>query len=114
MRSTGPIVGRSVAVMSAPILQFGSSYHGQPSRLLPVSKTPTSPPRFQLSLGARPASTGCSVCHPEITQEESTTMAKVGRFITDHAGTFCQIKLDSGEKVLVGHVGRGFNDGSIS
>jgi len=41
-------------------------------------------------------------------------MARVGRFITDHAGTFCQIKLDSGEKVLVGHVGRGFNDGSIS
>jgi hypothetical protein len=41
-------------------------------------------------------------------------MAKVGRFITDHAGTFCRVKLDSGEKVLVGHVGRGFNDGSIS
>lgn len=41
-------------------------------------------------------------------------MAKVGRFVTDHAGTFCQITLDSREKILVGHVGRGFNDGSIT
>jgi hypothetical protein len=41
-------------------------------------------------------------------------MAKVGRFVTDHAGMFCQIKLDSRERILVGHVGRGFSDGSIT
>ena len=41
-------------------------------------------------------------------------MTKVGRLVTDHAGMFCQIKLDSRERILVGHVGRGFNDGSIT
>jgi hypothetical protein len=32
------------------------------------------------------------------------TMGKVGRFVTDpKAGAFCQITLDSGEKILVSH-----------
>jgi hypothetical protein len=42
-------------------------------------------------------------------------MAKVGRFVTDpKAGAFCQITLDSREKILVGHEGRGFNDGRVT
>jgi hypothetical protein len=41
-------------------------------------------------------------------------MAKVGRFVTDRAGAFCQITLDSGEKILVGHEGRGVNDGRVT
>ena len=41
-------------------------------------------------------------------------MTKVGRFVTDRAGAFCQITLDSGEKILVGHEGRGFNDGRVT
>jgi hypothetical protein len=31
-------------------------------------------------------------------------MAKVGRFVTDpKAGAYCQITLDSGEKIIVNH-----------
>jgi len=41
-------------------------------------------------------------------------MAKVGRFVTDRAGAFCQISLDSGEKILVDHEGRRFNDGRVT
>ena len=41
-------------------------------------------------------------------------MAKVGRFITDRAGAFCQINLDSREKILVGREGHGFNDGRVT
>jgi len=42
-------------------------------------------------------------------------MAKVGRFITDpKAGAYCQITLDSGEKILVHHEGSGFKDGRIT
>lgn len=42
-------------------------------------------------------------------------MAKVGRFVTDpKAGAYCRIILDSGEKILVGHEGRGFNDGRVT
>jgi hypothetical protein len=37
------------------------------------------------------------------------TMGKVGRFVTDpKAGAFCQITLDSGEKILVSHDKGGF------
>jgi len=39
-------------------------------------------------------------------------MGKVGRFVTDpKAGAFCQIALDSGEKVLVSHDKGGFKGG---
>jgi hypothetical protein len=32
------------------------------------------------------------------------TMTKVGRFVTDpRAGAYCQVTLDSGEKILVNH-----------
>jgi len=42
-------------------------------------------------------------------------MAKVGRFITDpKAGSYCQITLDSGEKILVSHDRGGFAGGSVS
>jgi hypothetical protein len=41
-------------------------------------------------------------------------MAKVGRFVTDRAGAFCQITLDSRDKILVGHAGSGFNDGRVT
>ena len=42
-------------------------------------------------------------------------MGKVGRFVTDpKAGAFCQIALDSGEKVLVSHDKGGFKGGRLS
>ncbi len=42
-------------------------------------------------------------------------MAKVGRFITDpRAGSYCQITLDSGEKILVSHDKGGFAGGAIT
>lgn len=41
-------------------------------------------------------------------------MAKVGRFVTDpKAGSFCQITLDSDEKILVSHDKGGFGGGSV-
>jgi hypothetical protein len=43
------------------------------------------------------------------------TMGKIGRFVTDpKAGAFCQIALDSGEKVLVSHDKGGFKGGRLS
>ncbi len=42
-------------------------------------------------------------------------MAKVGRFVTDpKAGAYCQIGLDSGEKVLVNHDKGGFKGGRLT
>ena len=42
-------------------------------------------------------------------------MAKVGRFITDpKAGAYCQIDLDSGEKILVNHDKGGFKGGKVT
>lgn len=42
-------------------------------------------------------------------------MAKVGRFVTDpKAGAYCQITLDSGEKILVSHDKGGFKGGSVT
>ena len=42
-------------------------------------------------------------------------MAKVGRFVTDpKAGAYCQIVLDSGEKILVNHEKGGFKGGRLS
>jgi hypothetical protein len=42
-------------------------------------------------------------------------MAKVGRFVTDpKAGAYCQITLDSGEKILVNHGAGGFKGGSLT
>ena len=42
-------------------------------------------------------------------------MGKVGRFVTDpKAGAFCQIALDSGEKILVNHDKGGFKGGRLS
>jgi hypothetical protein len=42
-------------------------------------------------------------------------MGKVGRFVTDpKAGAYCQIVLDSGEKVLVSHDKGGFKGGHLS
>ena len=42
-------------------------------------------------------------------------MAKVGRFVTDpKAGAYCQITLDSGDKVLVSHDKGGFKGGQVS
>ena len=42
-------------------------------------------------------------------------MPKVGRFITDpRAGAYCQITLDSGEKVIVNHDKGGFKGGHLS
>jgi hypothetical protein len=42
-------------------------------------------------------------------------MAKVGRFVVDpKAGAYCQITLDSGEKILVNHDKGGFKGGSIT
>jgi hypothetical protein len=42
-------------------------------------------------------------------------MAKAGRFVTDpKAGGYCQITLDSGEKIIVNHEGSGFKDGRVT
>ena len=42
-------------------------------------------------------------------------MAKVGRFITDpKAGAYCQITLDSGEKIVVNHDKGGFKGGKLT
>ncbi len=42
-------------------------------------------------------------------------MSKVGRFVTDpKAGAYCQIALDSGEKILVNHDKGGFKGGHLS
>jgi len=42
-------------------------------------------------------------------------MAKVGRLLTDpKAGAYCQITLDSGEKIMVDHAGSGFDDGTVT
>lgn len=42
-------------------------------------------------------------------------MAKVGRFVVDpKAGAYCQLTLDSGEKILVSHDKGGFKGGSVT
>ena len=42
-------------------------------------------------------------------------MPKVGRFVTDpRAGAYCQITLDSGEKVIVNHDKGGFKGGLLT
>lgn len=42
-------------------------------------------------------------------------MAKVGRFIVDpKAGAYCQITLDSGEKLIVNHDKGGFKGGRLT
>jgi hypothetical protein len=42
-------------------------------------------------------------------------MAKVGRFVTDpKAGAYCEITLDSGEKIIVNHDKGGFKGGSLA
>jgi hypothetical protein len=42
-------------------------------------------------------------------------MAKVGRFVTDpKAGAYCQIALDTGEKILVNHDKGGFKGGIVT
>ena len=42
-------------------------------------------------------------------------MGKVGRFVVDpKAGSYCQVVLDSGEKVLVNHDKGGFKGGMLS
>lgn len=42
-------------------------------------------------------------------------MPKVGRFVTDpRAGAYCQITLDSGEKIIVNHEKGGFKGGLLS
>ena len=42
-------------------------------------------------------------------------MTKVGRFVTDpKAGAYCQITLDSGEKITVNHDKGGFKGGAVA
>ena len=42
-------------------------------------------------------------------------MAKVGRFVTDpKSGAYCQITLDSGDKILVNHDKGGFKGGHLT
>jgi len=42
-------------------------------------------------------------------------MAKVGRFVTDpRAGAYCDITLDSGEKIVVNHDKGGFKGGHVT
>jgi hypothetical protein len=42
-------------------------------------------------------------------------MAKVGRFVSDpKAGAYCQVTLDSGEKIVVNHDKGGFKGGRVA
>jgi hypothetical protein len=42
-------------------------------------------------------------------------MAKVGKYVTDpRAGAYCQITLESGEKIIVNHDKGGFNGGLLT
>jgi hypothetical protein len=42
-------------------------------------------------------------------------MGKVGRFVTDpKAGAYCQLTLDSGEKIIVNHDQGGFKGGHLT
>ena len=42
-------------------------------------------------------------------------MSKVGRFVTDpKAGSYCEITLDSGEKIIVNHDKGGFKAGRVT
>ena len=42
-------------------------------------------------------------------------MGKVGRFITDpKAGAYCQVTLDSGDKLIVNHARGGFKGGPLT
>ena len=42
-------------------------------------------------------------------------MAKVGRFVIDpRAGSYCQITLDSGEKIVINHDKGGFKGGHVT
>lgn len=42
-------------------------------------------------------------------------MPKVGRFVTDpRAGAYCQITLDSGERIIVNHEKGGFKGGPLT
>jgi len=42
-------------------------------------------------------------------------MTKIGRFVTDpKAGAYCQITLDSGEKIIVNHDKGGFKGGHLT
>jgi hypothetical protein len=42
-------------------------------------------------------------------------MARVGRFVTDpKAGAYCQVTLDSGEKIIVNHDKGGFKGGGLT
>jgi hypothetical protein len=42
-------------------------------------------------------------------------MAKVGRFVVDpRAGSYCQITLDSGEKIVINHDKGGFKGGHLT
>ena len=42
-------------------------------------------------------------------------MAKVGRFVTDpKAGSYCQITLDGGDKIMVSHDKGGFKGGRLA
>ena len=42
-------------------------------------------------------------------------MPKIGRFVTDpRAGAYCQITLDSGEKIIVNHEKGGFKGGLLT
>jgi len=42
-------------------------------------------------------------------------MPKIGPFVTDpNAGAYCQIRLDSGEKIIVNHKKGGFKGGRLT
>jgi hypothetical protein len=50
-----------------------------------------------------------------VAQKGEAAMAKVGRFVVDpKAGAYCQITLDSGEKILVNHDKGGFKGGRLT
>ena len=73
--------------------------------------------RLMLGVPARGADRHSGSCSDAVptTGTEEATMAKVGRFVIDpKAGAYCQITLDSGEKIIVNHDKGGFKGGRLT
>jgi hypothetical protein len=70
-----------------------------------------------MPLPARIVVAGTKFCPPSTESRDfrETTMARVERFVSDpKAGAYCQITLDSGEKIIVNHDKGGFKGGRLT
>ena len=66
------------------------------------------------ALAPAPPADAALIDHRALVQED-VAMGKVGRFITDpKAGAYCQVTLDSGDKLIVNHAKGGFKGGPLT